>query len=80
MPISSPNAKDPTLVAFGSAIRRARKKSNVAQEELANLCGVDRSYLGAIERGEQNPGLLHIVRIAGALRTSVAEMMSSAGL
>lgn len=80
MPIPSPHANEPALAAFGAAVRIARLQKKISQEELAHLCEVDRSYLGAIERGEQNSGLLHLVKIACALDTSVAELMSHAGL
>lgn len=80
MPISSPNSKDPALVLFGAAVRVARTVKGISQEELAHRSGVDRSYLGAIERGEQNTGLLHLVRIAAALETTVGDLMTRAGL
>lgn len=80
MPIISPNAKDPALVAFGAAVRVVRTVKGISQEELAHRCGVDRSYWGAIERGEQNSGLLHLVRIATALGTTLGDLMTKAGL
>jgi transcriptional regulator with XRE-family HTH domain len=52
----------------------------VSQEELALRSGIDRSYLGAIERGEQNAGLLHLIRIAAALQIPLAALMQSAQL
>ncbi|MBV6324893.1 helix-turn-helix domain-containing protein [Duganella violaceipulchra] len=80
MPITSPNAKEPVLVAFGDAVRAARLAVGISQEELAHISGIDRSYLGAIERGEQNAGLLHLVRIAQSLNVPLAELMVGAGL
>lgn len=80
MPIHSPNAKEPVLVAFGAAVRQARANGGISQEELAHRSGIDRSYLGAIERGDQNSGLLHLVRIAAALGTTVADLMTNARL
>ena len=80
MPITSPHSKESALVAFGAAVRMARTVRGISQEELAHRCGVDRSYLGAIERGEQNSGLLHLVRIAAALETTVGELMTKARL
>lgn len=80
MPISSPYAKDKALLAFGAAVRAARKDRGVSQEELALRSEIDRSYLGAIERGEQNTGLLHMVRIAHALNITIVELMSRAHL
>ncbi|NHZ38649.1 helix-turn-helix domain-containing protein [Massilia aquatica] len=80
MPIASPKTHEPALVAFGAAVRAARRNGGVSQEELAHLSGIDRSYLGAIERGEQNAGLLHLVRIADALNMTLAELMTIAKL
>ncbi|MBI3794184.1 MAG: helix-turn-helix transcriptional regulator [Nitrospinae bacterium] len=59
--------KRKTLTAFGEAIRNFRLQANLSQEELAEQAGIDRSYLGAIERGEHNPALLNIIKIAKAL-------------
>ena len=80
MPISSPNAQEAPLVAFGNAVRAERADQGISQEELALRSGIDRSYLGAIERGEQNAGLLHLVRIATALNVPLAKIVEQAGL
>lgn len=80
MPITSPHAKDPVLLAFGEAVRQVRSNKGVSQEELALRSGIDRSYLGAIERGEQNAGLLHLARIADALGVRLAAIIEAAQL
>lgn len=80
MPITSPHANAPALAAFGAAVRAALASRGMAQEALAHRCGIDRSYVGAIERGEQNPGLLHVIKIAEALDVSVEVLMKEAGL
>ena len=81
MPASSPiHADYPALIALGSAIRNARKERSVSQEALADLSGIDRSYMSSIERGKQNPGLVSIIRIAEGLGMSVAELMLDARL
>ena len=80
MPITSPHSKQPALAAFGSTVRAARIAAAMSQEELALRSGIDRSYLGAIERGDQNPGLLHLVRIAEAIGSTVHELMKDAEL
>jgi transcriptional regulator with XRE-family HTH domain len=59
----------PAHVAFGDAIRAIRKEQGVSQEAFALKCGLDRSYYGAVERGERNVSLTNIVRIAEALKT-----------
>jgi len=76
MPIASPHAKNRVLCAFGTAVRRARKERGISQEELALRCEIDRSYMGSIERGEQNSGLLHIAKIAKALNMKIDELMA----
>jgi transcriptional regulator with XRE-family HTH domain len=80
MPITSPHANHKILVAFGAAVRRIRKERGISQEELALRCDIDRSYMGSIERGEQNSGLLHIARIAQALETKIEALMANAKL
>ena len=80
MPISSPNAQETALTAFGKAVRTERAGQGISQEELALRSGIDRSYIGAIERGEQNAGLLHLVRIAVALNIPLAKIVEEAGL
>lgn len=55
------------LKHFGARVRAERERLGVSQEELADRAGLHRTYLGGVERGERNVGLLNIVRIARAL-------------
>ena len=59
---------------FGKALRRRRTRLGVSQEEFADLCGLDRTYVGGIERGERNVSLVNIEKIATALRISLSEL------
>lgn len=59
--------RDPRLVAFGAKVRNLRKEKGLSQEGLSNLAGIDRSYMGQIERGEINLTLTKIYQIADAL-------------
>ena len=52
---------------FGEKLRRERKKNNLSAEELANACGVARSYITLIENGKRTPGKKIIPKIALAL-------------
>jgi transcriptional regulator with XRE-family HTH domain len=61
-------------VRFGKAVRHRRARLGVSQEEFADLCGLDRTYVGGIERGERNVSLLNIERLAKAFRISLAEL------
>jgi len=81
MPIASPrHGGAAPLVQLGQAIRQVRKERGLSQEELALRAGIDRSYMGSVERGEQNIGVMHSVGIAGALRGSVTELVTVANL
>ncbi len=68
----------PAHVAFGNAIRAIRKEQGISQEAFALKCGLDRSYYGAVERGERNVSLTNIVRIAEGLDASLAIIFSRA--
>ena len=65
---------DPYLDILGQRIRARRKKLGMSQEGLAHEAGLDRSYVGRIERGEHNLTFVSLVRIARALRCDVAAL------
>ena len=62
------------LERFGRQIRRLRKAKGWSQEAFAAECGLDRTYMGGIERGERNIGLRNIEKIAQTLEISISEM------
>jgi transcriptional regulator with XRE-family HTH domain len=62
-------------VAIGHLIRNKRKQSKITQESLALQCGIDRSYMGRIERGEVNITVEKIYEIASALDIKVYELL-----
>lgn len=61
-------------VRFGKSVRARRHQLGVSQEEFADMCGLDRTYIGGIERGERNVALVNIERIARTLKMSIAEL------
>jgi len=63
---------DKILISFGNKVRTLRKTQGLAQEELADLAGLDRSYMGRVERGEANITLLKLYQISKALDVSPA--------
>lgn len=65
------------LIAFGSATRRLRLEKGFSQEEFADQCGLDRTYIGGVERGERNIGLVNVYRIAGALKLDVSVLFQN---
>lgn len=64
-----------TATAFGEVIRAERIKQEIAQDQFALRANVDRSYYGKLERGERQPSLALILRIAGGLGVTAAELV-----
>jgi transcriptional regulator with XRE-family HTH domain len=62
------------LHRLGSRIRTLREKAKISQEELGHLSGLHRTYVGAIERGERNPSVLSLKKIADALKVNLGEL------
>lgn len=61
---------------FGRRIRKFRLLRELSQESLAEKTQIHRTYIGGIERGERNPTLLMIHRLAAALDISPATLLS----
>lgn len=61
---------------FGARVRELRKSKAWSQERLAAESKLDRTYVGGVERGERNPSLLIICRLARALDVPVADLFS----
>lgn len=68
--------KGDILKRFGQRVRELRTKAEYSQESFAAKCGLDRTYIGGIERGERNVALRNIGTIAKALGLSVGELMN----
>lgn len=62
---------------FGKRVRELRKERGLSQVELASKVGIDRSYMGFLERGERNPSLEMIAKIAEALSVTPDELLKS---
>jgi transcriptional regulator with XRE-family HTH domain len=68
--------RDDILVRFGQRVRALRQQQGYSQEGFAAECGLDRTYMGGIERGERNLALRNIELIALTLKVSLSELMS----
>jgi transcriptional regulator with XRE-family HTH domain len=66
--------KKDILIKFGHKVRFERLKKKLSQEELADVTGVHRTYIGMIERAEKNITLENIEKIAKALNLSISEL------
>ena len=65
---------DPYLDILGQRIRKKRTELGLSQEGLANEAGLDRSYVGRIERGEHNLTFVSLVRLCRAMKCDVAAL------
>jgi transcriptional regulator with XRE-family HTH domain len=61
---------------FGQRLKALRKQRGMTQAELADLLGLDRSYLGEIEQGKRNPCLVNLEIIADGLKVTLSQMLS----
>ncbi|MGO9457111.1 MAG: helix-turn-helix domain-containing protein [Acidimicrobiales bacterium] len=60
---------------LGERIRVRRLELGVSQEDLGDLAGLHRTYIGHLERGEINPSLLNVLRVAAALNVDAGELV-----
>jgi len=71
-------AGDPALVKIGRVIRAMRSEAGLSQESLAHEAGVDRSYMGGVERGEHNLTMISLLRICKCLNVDAWELLQRA--
>jgi len=62
---------------FGCLVRELRERQGLSQEEFAERAQVHRTYIGGIERGERNPTLTTIQKIASALGVEPGRLLTS---
>lgn len=65
----------PTRKQLGKKIQELRKKLGISQEELGFRAKLHRTYIGSIERGEQNISIDNIHKIAKALKVSPKDLL-----
>lgn len=65
---------DDILIGFGRRVRELRISQGYSQEAFAAKCGLDRTYIGGIERGERNVALRNIQVISKALGITISEL------
>ncbi len=61
--------------AFGARVRELRKARHLSQEDLAHLAGLDRTYVGSVERGERNIAHDNIWRLADTLGVMPSDLL-----
>ncbi|MBO7186295.1 MAG: helix-turn-helix transcriptional regulator [Alistipes sp.] len=63
------------LILFGKNVQRLRKSKGLSQEQLAEIAGLHRTYIGMIERAEKNITLINIEKIAAALNVKITDLL-----
>ena len=65
---------EPVLIRFGQRVQELRKAKQLSQEQLADIAGIHRTYIGMIERAEKNITLRNIAKIADAFKIDIKEL------
>jgi transcriptional regulator with XRE-family HTH domain len=68
--------KTDLLKEFGKHLREIRLKQNLSQVNLAYKGNFDRNYIGMLERGERNPSLKNLKRLAETLEITLPELLN----
>jgi transcriptional regulator with XRE-family HTH domain len=80
VPNLSRHRQAPALIALGKAIREAREAKMMSQEALSLAADVDVSYVGRVERGDNNVAILTLLKLTAALQLALAELANMANL
>jgi len=67
--------ENPELKKLAIKIKKLRNKRNLSQEELAHLCGFDRTYISLLERAKRNPSYLNLVKLCVGLNVELYELL-----
>jgi transcriptional regulator with XRE-family HTH domain len=67
--------RHPNLVKIGKLIRKARKAKGYSQEAFAAEAGLGRTYMGRVERGEQNISIQNLIQIAITLKVELSDIL-----
>lgn len=67
--------KDELQAALGRNLRRHRRERGLSQEKFAEVLGFHRTHAGALERGEENPSLRSVEKLAAALEVDPRDLL-----
>jgi transcriptional regulator with XRE-family HTH domain len=71
-------AKSATLASLGRAVRAIRAERALSQEELGFRSGLNRTYVGDVERGERNPSYQSLLKLADGLDVDASQVLARA--
>ena len=63
------------LRSFGQKMQKVRQSKNITQEGLASILSMHRTYVGLIERGERNPTIRTLYKVAKALKVKSSDIL-----
>ena len=78
MPVQTNTPVEALQRSLGRRIRELRRKHGWSQEQFAEFCGLHRTYMGHVERGEKNVSLSTVVRVANALGVRISALLGRA--
>ena len=68
--------RHPALKRLGAHVRALREQRNLSQEEFADICDIDRSYMSGIERGIRNITVVHLAKLAKGLGIPISALFT----
>ncbi|HIF9266890.1 TPA: helix-turn-helix domain-containing protein [Photobacterium damselae] len=71
--------EESVLKAFGKIVLKIRTELGLSQEKLAEIAGLDRTYISSVERGQRNISLINIVKLAQALSVEPCDLLKNIG-
>ena len=69
------NEQEEFLKKFGKKVAETRKSRHLTQEQLADIVGLHRTYIGFIEQGKRNPTIWNLYKVAQTLDIKLSEML-----
>ena len=63
------------LEKFGQKLQKVRQEKKITQEELASMVAMHRTYIGLVERGERNPTIRTLYKLAKALKIPASDLL-----
>ncbi len=74
--MSTKNTTPKIRKIFARNLREVRVKQGLSQEELADIAGLHRTYVGSVERGERNISIDNMGRLASALNINIQDLLN----
>lgn len=69
------NATHIARMIFARNLKEIRVKACLSQEQLADIAGLHRTYVGSVERGERNISIDNMERLANALKVDIKDLL-----